>query len=82
MNWSETTALVSGASRGIGRAIALELGRRGATVVGTATGEAGAQSISETLSAAGSKGEGRVLDVRDGEAVQGLLSAVEASFGR
>ncbi len=54
-------ALVTGASRGIGRAIALELGRLGATVVGTATTEAGAQGIGEALRAAGAIGRGAVL---------------------
>jgi len=49
-------ALVTGASRGIGRAIALELGRLGATVVGTATSEAGATAIGEALAEAGIEG--------------------------
>ena len=71
MNWSEATALVSGASRGIGKAIALELGRRGATVVGTATTATGAEAISDTLATAGIDGADKVVDVRDGEAVAG-----------
>ena len=58
-------ALVTGASRGIGQAIALELGRLGATVVGTATSADGADRISAYLAAAGIKGEGAVLEVRD-----------------
>lgn len=81
MSWNETTALVSGASRGIGRAIALELGRRGATVVGTATRPAGAQAVSEALADAGINGRGMVLDVTDGEAVQGVLGEIETAFG-
>jgi len=74
-------AFVTGASRGIGRAIALELGRRGARVVGTATGAAGAQSISESLSAAGVQGRGVVLDVADAAAVEACLKDVEAQEG-
>ncbi len=67
-------ALVTGASRGIGRAIAERLARDGARVIGTATGSTGAQAISEALAAQG--GEGRVLDVRDAAACEDLLAAV------
>lgn len=74
-------ALVTGASRGIGRAIALELGAMGATVIGTATSEAGAADISAGLSAAGVKGAGRVLNVTDAAACEALVSAVEKEFG-
>jgi len=74
-------AFVTGASRGIGRAIALELGRRGARVVGTATSAAGAQSISEALAAAGVHGRGVVLDVADAAAVEACLKDVEAQEG-
>ena len=74
-------AFVTGASRGIGRAIALELGRRGARVVGTATSAAGAQSISEALAAAGFQGRGVVLDVADAAAVEACLKEVEAQEG-
>jgi 3-oxoacyl-[acyl-carrier protein] reductase len=74
-------AFVTGASRGIGRAIALELGRRGARVVGTATSAAGAQSISESLAAAGVQGRGVVLDVADAAAVEACLKDVEAQEG-
>ena len=56
-------ALVTGASRGIGQAIALELARRGATVIGTATTESGAAGITHYLSEGGFKGRGLVLDV-------------------
>ena len=56
-------ALVTGASRGIGKAIALELARHGAAVVGTATTEAGAESIARLLGEAGLAGTGMVLDV-------------------
>jgi len=74
-------ALVTGASRGIGRAIALALGRAGATVVGTATSAAGAESISAALAEAGLRGRGAVLDVTDGAAVDALVAAVEGEFG-
>jgi 3-oxoacyl-[acyl-carrier protein] reductase len=74
-------AFVTGASRGIGRAIALELGHRGARVIGTATGVAGAQSISESLAAAGIAGRGVVLDVADAAAVEACLKDVEVQDG-
>ena len=72
-------ALVTGASRGIGAAIAAVLAARGATVVGTATSEAGANAIGERLAAVG--GAGRVLDVRDGAAIETLVEAVGREFG-
>ena len=74
-------ALVTGASRGIGRAIAFELGRLGATVVGTATTQVGADGISEYLKAANIKGAGRVLEVREQSQVDGLVSDIEKDFG-
>ena len=74
-------ALVTGASRGIGQAIALELGRLGATVVGTATSEEGAARISAYLGVAGLKGEGAVLEVRDAAQVDALLGAIEKTHG-
>ena len=58
-------AMVTGASRGIGKAIALELGNQGAVVAGTATSDAGAAAISEYLAAAGIKGAGFALNVND-----------------
>jgi len=72
-------ALVTGASRGIGRATAVELARRGATVVGTATSEAGAAEIHEVLAAYG--GAGLRLDVTDPVACEALVSDVEKRFG-
>jgi 3-oxoacyl-[acyl-carrier protein] reductase len=72
-------ALVTGASRGIGAAIAQMLAAHGARVIGTATSESGAQSISERLSPAG--GAGRVLDVRDSDAVEALIDAIGKEFG-
>jgi 3-oxoacyl-[acyl-carrier protein] reductase len=74
-------ALVTGASRGIGRAIALELGRQGATVVGTATSDWGAAAISAYLAEAGLKGRGTVLDVSKAESVDACFKGVEAQEG-
>lgn len=74
-------ALVTGASRGIGRAIALELGRLGATVIGTATSEGGAQNITAGLQEAGVTGRGVVLDVNDGAALEALIDSIVKEFG-
>jgi 3-oxoacyl-[acyl-carrier protein] reductase len=74
-------AVVTGASRGIGRAIALELGRLGARVVGTATSEAGAAAIGEAFAAASIQGRGVVLDVSDGASVEQCFKDVEAREG-
>lgn len=74
-------ALVTGATRGIGKAIALNLGEQGATVIGTATSEGGANTISEFLQAAGITGKGVVLNVTDAEAIESVVSAIEAEFG-
>ena len=75
------TALVTGATRGIGRAIALALARDGATVVGTATTEEGAAKIAAFLAEAGNRGTGIALDVTDGAAVEAVLSGIESRFG-
>ncbi|RNF84958.1 3-oxoacyl-ACP reductase FabG [Montanilutibacter psychrotolerans] len=72
-------ALVTGASRGIGAAIADELAAQGATVIGTATSESGAQAIGARLAAQG--GHGRVLDVVDGAAVEALIDGISKEFG-
>ena len=74
-------ALVTGASRGIGRAIALELGRLGATVIGTATRADGAASISQYLAAASIKGEGAVLEVREQAQIEALVAHVDKTYG-
>ena len=74
-------ALVSGATRGIGKAIALGLGAQGAKVIGTATSVGGAQSIGDYLAAAGIGGKGAVLNVNDGAAVDALVAEIEKEFG-
>ena len=72
-------ALVTGATRGIGRGIAERLAREGVKVIGTATSESGAAQIGEYLAASG--GVGRVLDVRDPAAVDALVGSVAKEFG-
>ena len=74
-------ALVTGASRGIGRAIALELGGQGATVVGTATTAAGAHEIQKALDADGIAGWGAAANVTDADACAALLGEIEKRFG-
>lgn len=74
-------ALVTGASRGIGKAIALALGQAGATIMGTATTQSGADSISAYLDAAGIRGGGLTLDVSDGSACEAVLAEIERQHG-
>ena len=71
--------LVTGASRGIGAAIADELAAQGATVIGTATSDAGAAAIGERLAAIG--GHGRMLDVTDGASIEALVDDIAKQFG-
>nr|WP_237392721.1 3-oxoacyl-ACP reductase FabG [Steroidobacter denitrificans] len=78
---AQDIALVTGASRGIGREIAAELARRGAVVIGTATSEAGAQAITQWLSAMGARGRGLVLNVTQSQSVDTLLKQIEGAEG-
>jgi len=80
-NLEGQVALVTGASRGIGQAIALTLGQAGATVVGTATSDKGAQAISDYLAAANLQGSGMKLDVTDAAEVDAVIAAISAQFG-
>ncbi|MCP1291869.1 MULTISPECIES: 3-oxoacyl-ACP reductase FabG [Chromobacterium] len=79
MSLQGKVALVTGASRGIGAAIAAALAAEGAVVIGTATSEAGAASIHERLSAQG--GAGRVLNVTEAGAIDALVESIEKEFG-
>ena len=74
-------ALVTGATRGIGRAIALALGGAGAKLIGTATTEAGANAVSEYLAAAGIAGRGMALNVTDAAAIEACVAAIEKEYG-
>jgi len=74
-------ALVTGASRGIGKAIADMLGSQGATVIGTATTESGADAISQRFTAAGIAGRGMCLDVSDGTSVEAVIKAISDAYG-
>lgn len=74
-------ALVTGASRGIGQGIVLELGRQGATVIGTATTKNGAQTISDYLTVAGITGCGMALDVNDAVQIDQVISDIRNQYG-
>jgi 3-oxoacyl-[acyl-carrier protein] reductase len=78
---NQDIALITGATRGIGKAIAEALGKAGATVVGTATSAEGADKISAYLKAAGIRGHGMVLDVGNSAQVDEVVKAVAAEFG-
>jgi 3-oxoacyl-[acyl-carrier protein] reductase len=80
-NLDKQIAIVTGASRGIGHAIAMELARQGATVIGTATSENGAAAITEAFHAAGVNGRGAVLDVNDAAAAEALIDGAVKEFG-
>jgi len=82
MNLQGKIALVTGASRGIGQAVALELGRQGAIVIGTATSPSGAERIAETLRDNGIEGAGLVLDVTNDESVASTLEHIQQHLGQ
>lgn len=77
----QRVALVSGASRGIGRAIALALGGQGVQVIGTATTETGAAAIDATLADAGISGRGLMMNVTDQASIDQALATINADFG-
>ncbi len=81
MSLTNQLALVTGASRGIGQAIAQALGQQGATVIGTATSDAGADRISEMLAGSGVAGKGMKLDVADTDSVTDCLKQITDEFG-
>ncbi|GHA16794.1 3-oxoacyl-[acyl-carrier-protein] reductase FabG [Arenicella chitinivorans] len=78
---SNKICLVTGATRGIGKAIAAQLGAQGATVIGTATSQAGAETISSALKDASIQGEGVVLNVANGDSVEAVLKHVTDTYG-
>jgi 3-oxoacyl-[acyl-carrier protein] reductase len=74
-------ALVTGASRGIGQAIALQLGAQGAVMIGTATSQMGADSITTNLAGAGIRGTGMLLDVTDADSINITVQKIQDAYG-
>jgi 3-oxoacyl-[acyl-carrier protein] reductase len=81
MSIGNEIALVTGASRGIGKAIAATLGSKGATVIGTATSEGGAQGITDNFAGSGIKGVGKVLNVTDHDSIATLMKGIQEEYG-
>lgn len=81
MTLNNQVALVTGASRGIGKAIALELGKQGSTVIGTATSSKGAEDISNYMKEANIKGKGSVLDVTNNDSVDAVMKEIADGWG-
>lgn len=81
MSDNEKITLVTGASRGIGAAIADSLGAQGYTVIGTATSQAGAEAISQRFVSKGINGRGMVLDVADNQSIDNLLAEISKDYG-
>lgn len=81
INLEGQVALITGASRGIGQAIAVSLGKAGATVIGTATSEGGADKISEHFASEGVTGKGMLLDVSSSDSVTEVLKTINDEFG-
>lgn len=81
MSLEGQVALVTGASRGIGKAIADALAKAGATVIGTATTETGAANISANIKDAGGNGAGMALNVNDPEAIEAIVKNIGATYG-
>ena len=75
-------ALVTGASRGIGKAIAENLGKAGFVVAGTATSQAGADKISDSFAEAGIEGKGFVVNVSESESIDNLVKALKEAYGK
>lgn len=81
MSFDQKVTLVTGASRGIGAAIADTLGQEGAIVIGTATTESGAEKITARLAEKGIKGQGMMLNVTDAESISHVLKQIQDSYG-
>ena len=78
---NDKICLVTGATRGIGKAIASQLGQQGATVIGTATSDAGAESISAYLKEQGIAGQGMKLNVSDADSIEQVMKSINEEFG-